>query len=316
MSKQHRPATPTRALELFDRWLRRPQPILRLELTRILAPLAVLGFMSSRILYADEWLGRGGFRVPHLGASDWRQPLYMPPLPDSIAWLVAGLMVLSGLAVSFGYRPRAAALIFAGLLAFAALSDRLSAFTVSKLSPAIMLALALSPCGRRFGFDAWRARRRKRKMPSKVSGEAVRFFQVLLPAMYSAGGIAKLRGDWLDTPYVLFTLLHDSYQTGVSWALANMLPAPAWVTLQIGTLTFESLAPVWFAAPRTRTAAFLVGIGMHSMIGLMFGPVKWFALLMIALLLGSYLPERWLRRVHALGERLEGALSDTRRSER
>jgi len=33
------------------------------------------------------------------------------------------------------------------------------------------------------------------------------------------------------------------------------------------------------------------------MIGLMFGPVIWFSLLMIALLVPSYAPERWLARV-------------------
>jgi hypothetical protein len=38
---------------------------------------------------------------------------------------------------------------------------------------------------------------------------------------------------------------------------------------------------------------------MHAMIGLMFGPVLWFSLLMIAILLGGYLPEAWLERAAA-----------------
>ena len=33
---------------------------------------------------------------------------------------------------------------------------------------------------------------------------------------------------------------------------------------------------------------------MHALIGMMFGPVAWFALLMIALLVGSYAPVTWL----------------------
>ena len=60
----------------FFSWLKEPVPVLRLELVRICAPLAILGFMSGRIAHADEWLGEGGFRVPDLGYVDFRQPLY------------------------------------------------------------------------------------------------------------------------------------------------------------------------------------------------------------------------------------------------
>jgi hypothetical protein len=44
---------------------------------------------------------------------------------------------------------------------------------------------------------------------------------------------------------------------------------------------------------------------MHAMIGLMFGPVLWFALLMSTLLVGVYAPERWFnlsaRAIRAAG---------------
>jgi leucyl/phenylalanyl-tRNA--protein transferase len=57
----------------FWRWLDEPQPALRLELVRIVAPLAILGFMSSRIAHADEWIGDGGFHVPGTLAAVVRQ---------------------------------------------------------------------------------------------------------------------------------------------------------------------------------------------------------------------------------------------------
>ncbi|MBE7448336.1 MAG: hypothetical protein HS111_05465 [Kofleriaceae bacterium] len=41
---------------------------------RIAVPLAILGFMSSRIVHADHWIGDAGFIVPDLGG-DWRQPV-------------------------------------------------------------------------------------------------------------------------------------------------------------------------------------------------------------------------------------------------
>src|SRR6185295_12675481 len=59
-----------------------PQPVERLAVVRILAPLAVLGFLSSRIAEAPEWIGDAGFSVPDLGdTGDYHQPLYLPPLP-------------------------------------------------------------------------------------------------------------------------------------------------------------------------------------------------------------------------------------------
>lgn len=47
------------------------RPRIRLEVVRIVAPLAILGFLSSRILNAEDWLSTAGFRVPVL-ADDWR----------------------------------------------------------------------------------------------------------------------------------------------------------------------------------------------------------------------------------------------------
>jgi uncharacterized membrane protein YphA (DoxX/SURF4 family) len=283
-------------MQRLDAWLE--QPVLRLEIIRMFTPLAVLGFMSTRIMHADEWLGEAGFRVPDLGGDDWRQPLYVPALPNWAAFSVAAVMVGAGLALSIGWRARSAALTFAATLAFVALSDRLAAFTVSKISPVIMLALALSPCGRRLSFDAWRARRRNTPLlqVERDTG-AVRFFQVFLPVVYSASGIAKLSGDWLVSPYVLWSYLHDSYQTWVSWAVSNTLPPFGWTLLQGATLVFEVGAPLWFAWSKTRPAAFYAGVAMHATIGLLFGPVKWFALLMIALLVGAYAPERQLERL-------------------
>jgi hypothetical protein len=281
---------------LGERWLR--QPAWRLEIIRILAPLAVLGFMSGRMLHADEWLGEEGFRVPDLGGADWRQPFYIPPLPDWACWVVAMTLAASCAAVAIGLAARPAAVACATLLVFVALADRLAAFTVSKLSPAIMLALALSPCGRRYGLNAWLRRRRGRTLLGTDPTAGVAFFQLLLPVLYSASGIAKLRGDWLSNPFVLWTLVHDSYQTPFSWALASNLPTFAWTILQAGTLILEVGAPLWFALRRTRALAFYASVTMHVTIGLMFGPVKWFALLMISLLLGAYLPERHVWRLH------------------
>jgi hypothetical protein len=288
-------------------WLDQPTPVLRIEIVRICAPLAILGFTSARLAHADEWIGDAGFRVPDLGG-DWRQPLYIPALASWAAWAVAAAMVISGLACCLGVRTRASAMIFASTLAFVALSDRLAAYTVTKLSPAVMLAVAFSPAGARLGVDAYWKRKKSGKRPKKLrTSGATRFLQLLVVVMYSASGIAKARGDWLKVPLVLWSHVHDSYQTPIAFALASVLPAWAWTLFQGAVLTFELLAPLWFGLSRTRTWALFFGLAMHTMIGLMFGPVRWLALLMMTLLVAAYLPERFLVPLDALAERLEPA---------
>ncbi|APR84828.1 Hypothetical protein A7982_10177 [Minicystis rosea] len=282
----------------FTRWLDAPQPVLRLELIRILAPLATLGFMSSRLAHTDEWLTAVGFQVPEIPGGDWRQPLYLSPLSTSMALALAALLVASGLSLAAGFKSRISALIFALTLAYVALADRLAAFTVSKLSPTVMLALAASPIGSRFSVDAWLAKRRAPQtiLPTLVAGGGVRFFQCLLPVFYFSSAYAKTRGDWLTHKLVLWTHVHDSYQTGFSWVLANALPAFLWTFFQYLVYALELGAPVWFSLRRTRPIALLLAVGMHVMIGLMFWPVRWFSLLMISMWLGAFLPEAWLMR--------------------
>lgn len=269
----------------------RPQPIARLETIRILAPLAILGFMLNRVIYADDWLSSAGFRVPVL-EHDWRQPAALPGLSHWAAWTVAITLVVSGLATAAGALTRWSSAVFALLLAYVALADRLSAFTVSKISPVIALALCLTPSGSRWSVDAWWRRRRNpaHELPTHVSGGCVSFFQVMVAVFYFSSGMSKAFGDWLSYPYVLYTHLHDSYQTPISWFAANHLPAFAWTVMQATTLAFEIGAPLWFAWRRTRPYALLYGLAMHALIGMMFGPVTWFALLMMSLLVGCYAP--------------------------
>jgi hypothetical protein len=280
----------------FRAWLSAPQPIERLALLRALIPLAVLGFLSSRLAHADAWLSSSGFVVPDLGG-DWRQPVYFPPMPPWAAWTVAGSLVITGLSLAAGLATPVSAALFALGVAYCTLADRLEAFTVTKLAPVLALALCLSSCGARYSVDAWLRRRRSPGPPPTTGGSGtIRFFQIFLVTMYSASGLAKARGDWLTTQ-VLWTHLHDQYQTASGWLIMRVLPAWAWWFLQGLVLVFEVGAPLWFALRWTRVPALIVGLGMHFMIGLMFGPVVWFALLMASILFAAYVPARFLHRM-------------------
>lgn len=278
--------------ERMRTWLAEPQIVERFAFLRIFAPLAVLGFFSSRVAYANHWIGTTGFSVPDLGG-DWRQPIYLPPLPDPLAWLVAALLVVSALLTAVGWRTRTSAAVLACTLIYVTLADRLAAFTVSKISPVILLTIACSAAGARYALDA---QAHGDPRPTHAPGGPVRFLQVFLAVFYCSSGFCKARNDWLSHWDVLWTHLHDSYQTPVSYLLANTLPAFTWTILQVTTLVFELGAPLWFAWAASRRIALLYGLLLHSCIGLMFGPVIWFSLLMMVLLIVAYAPDAWLRR--------------------
>lgn len=284
--------------EWFAEWLDEPQPILRLELVRILAPLAILGFLASRLEHAGEWVGDSGFRLPEFYDTA-RHPIDVPAISGAGATLFAVTVVVAALLVSIGFHPRKAALLLGVAVAYAALGDRLSTFTVTKITPAIAFALAASPCGSAYSVQAWLRQRANPayRFPDRVAGGSVRFFQAFLCTMYGASGVAKVRGDWLHNPLVLWTHLHGTLQTGFSVLMANTIPAAGWTIAQWAVLLFEVLAPLWFALPRTRTPALVFAVMMHVFIGACFWPVRWFALLMISLALAAFLPERALFRL-------------------
>jgi len=121
------------------------QPIERLEFLRMFAPLAILGFLSSRFVHVSHWLTEVGFVVPRRAGDDYRQPLYIPPIPEWLAVVVAIATIASGLATSLGWRTRWSSGVFAALLAYLALADRLEAFTVNKLGTVVAIALFASP---------------------------------------------------------------------------------------------------------------------------------------------------------------------------
>jgi uncharacterized membrane protein YphA (DoxX/SURF4 family) len=275
-----------------------PQPIERLEFVRLLAPLAILGFLSSRLIHVEHWLTSVGFVVPPRAFADYRQPLYIPPIPVWLAILVAIVTVLSGLATSLGFRTRWASGVFAALLAYLALADRLEAFTVNKLGTVAVIALFASPAGARFSVDAWLRCRHdpETRLPTHVHWGNVRFFQALLAFMYLGSGIAKWKGGWPSDANVIWSHLHGSYQTAFTYFLASTVPAAGFTLFQYLTLAYEIGAPIWFGVRRLRRMGLAFGLAMHACIGLMFGPVVWFSLLMMVLLLGSFAPLPWLAR--------------------
>src|SRR5262249_12947558 len=152
--------------------------------------------------------------------------------PNGLAWTIAALTLLSGLATAAGALTRISSAVFAACLVYLALADRLAAFTVSKLGAVLAVGLALTPWAARASIDAWRHFRTPHTPsptpPTRVGAGNVRFFQITLVVMYFATGVAKWRGDWTDRPDVIYTHLHDTYQTWVSYLMASKIPGGGW----------------------------------------------------------------------------------------
>lgn len=276
-------------------WRTIENPTTRLEIARIVLPLAILGFFSNRLIHADHWLGTTGFSVPDLGGH-WAQPFYLAPVSDPLAWALAATITLTALGTAVGVRARMMALVCSICLAYVAFADRLAAFTVTKLSPVIMAAIAVAPVGRRLRLPVdWGA------SPDPAEEHdppgAMRFLQVLPVVIYSASGICKARGDWLEHSAVIWTHVHGSYHSIVTYLIASATPPSGWALMQWSVLIFEVGAPLWLFWRRTRTAAVVFAIGMHLMIGLMFPPVIWFSLLMSTLVVVGFVPSDLFSRV-------------------
>ncbi len=173
----------------------------RLEVIRILASLAIVGFMASRIVNAEDWLSTDSFLACPLQSGERLAAagVVRGAVGHGMAWTVAIALGVSGLAVAAGAYTRIASAVFTVLLFYVALADRLSAFTVSKIGPVIVLALFLTPSGSRWSVDAWLRRRREPGYapPELVSGGCVRFFQFMLPVFYCSSGVRKALGDWM-----------------------------------------------------------------------------------------------------------------------
>jgi len=78
--------------------------------------------------------------------------------------------------------------------------------------------------------------------------------------MYLASGVAKIRGGWVTDPNVIWSHLHDSYQTALTHFMARTVPALGWTIFQYVTLLYEVGAPVSYALPETRLPALYIGL--------------------------------------------------------
>lgn len=237
----------------------------------------VVALLRFRELMFDE--------VPFVVAGDWTT--------TALLWVWLGALVL--LTLGAWTRGSAAVTWICCVVVLHPIPD--FEYHMDTLWRGIDLLLVLLPVGRVLSFDAARARSRGKPLPSLVpvicyrvpvfAGIAI----VYLDSIFHKGSSWMWReglGVWLPSS------LPQIAWTDQSWLLdVRGLAILAGYLAMLLEASFVLL--MWF--PRARLGLFLVGVGMHVGIGLVF-PIPLFALGVIALYL-LLLPPEWFDRALA-----------------
>ncbi len=260
---------------------------IRLDTFRVCIGVTFFIYMLGWWQYAPEWLTEKGFHFSS-EASYWFAPFVLPPLP--IDWLPIFGLILFGsiLALIFGWHIRWAALVGFASLFYICRADHITAFTINKLFLLCLLVLAAAPEGK-----YWRLGRRQGK---KQSVWPVRVLQITLVIQYGTAGFCKVvHGDWLDTPYVLWSQIQGLYCTDIgAWMLEN-LPKWTWGGFQYSALGFELLAPLLFIYKPLRKVGFVWGFGFQMMIAATMHLLIYFSLQMLVFYLLFFKEETLLK---------------------
>jgi hypothetical protein len=302
-------ALPRRVLDV---WFAPVSPH-RLRFFERVFALTFLYYMADWFQDGYEWLTPFGYHI----ARGHQNPIYpepWPPLPEPMLPLFAALVFGSTLAVVFGVGRRVALWLLVGSCIYIELADLLSAFTLNSLYNVTFFVLAIQP----------------RPRPVRIEGEAVstlrqsawpiRIIQATLMIQYGTAGMCKLlHGDWLETPYVLYTHSVGIYRTAAAAWLIHFLPHRAWPIIGYSALAFEVLAPVLLLIRKLRPVAFVWGWGFQLVIALMMKDLIYFSLQMMSFYL-LFLPEAWvvrweealqsrMRRAHSPGNRRKAVIA-------
>ena len=249
-------------------------------------------------MHADDWLSTSGFHPrfspPAFRYDDWRQPF---DLDGAVAW--AGVDDRDRASLSPVWRPPPAPCtrVTAGLFADPARLRRArrSARRVHGLEDLAGHRARAVPVAERRAVVGRRVVRRRRDPkhvapPISSRAGASASSRSSSPVFYCSSGIVRRRrGDWLQLPVRAVDapprLVPDAESAGSSRTTCRR---STWTVMQALTLRVRDPRAAVVRCCRGRGRTRSCGrSAMHLMIGLMFGPVIWFSLLMITLLVGE-----------------------------
>ena len=272
----------TAVLHRLDELLGRPVSMRSMALLRILAgPVAWLHVWP--ILTAARH-GRSYADVFHEPYASW-----YPELPDGAYVAMLWLAVVAVVAMTVGLATLAATAAVAVIVTYDLFLSTTNFHNNRAYLVIVLVALAVTPCGRELSLDAWIRRRSGRSpLPTTSPGWPLWLLRVEAATVYGASGLSKLLDpDWFGGTVTWQRLERSRAQLEASilpgWAI-DLLTNRAFNTVSAKFVVLTELfIAVGLWSRRTRYAAVWVAICFHVAIHLS-ADVEVFSYLAIAAL--------------------------------
>jgi len=253
---------------------------------RILFGLLV-SFSAARFLWLG-WVERC-FVEPRVFFHYWGLS-FIQPMDGEAMTALFGVMIACGVLIALGALYRLATLTFFLVFTYVELCDVTNYLNHYYLVSLLALLLGCLPLHRAYSIDAWlRPTLRRAYFPAwwtfLLRGQIV--------VVYLFAALGKAQPDWLLHGQPMGIWLASRDETPVIGTLLIM-PGMALLMSWSGFL-YDLTIPVWLSWPRTRGFAYVVVLGFHGMVGLLF-PIGMFPWIMIVATTVFFAPD-WPRRL-------------------
>jgi vitamin K-dependent gamma-carboxylase len=265
------------------------------------ASLAVLriGFGALMLVavgrfFAHGWI-REYFLEPRFFFSYWGFS-WVRPWPGAGMYLHFAALAVLAACVLVGFRTRLATLLFTLGFAYAHLIDKTNYLNHYFLVVALGLLGTVLPWNRVASVDAWLAARAGRALPP-VPAWAVWAARIQIGLVYTFGGLAKLRPDWLLHAQPLRIWLSANTDFPLVGGLFDQ-PAAAFLMSWAGA-AFDLSAPWLLLARRTRAFGYALVVVFHLTTARLFhiGMFPWLMIAWAPIFFDPSWPRRWLARL-------------------
>jgi hypothetical protein len=273
-------AVPGRAWTGWSRWAFTPIDTAPMAALRIAVGLLTIGWTLSLLPDAKTFLGTAGVQhdLPHYDSGAWTVQLGPP-------YLLLAVLLAAAVALTVGWRTRAASVVVAVLLLAIQRRDPWILNSGDLLLRELAFFVMLMPAGETWSLDARRRGAERLRAPW-----ALRLVQLQISALYLFSVWAKVRGaDWNNGTAVGLALqLEDLQRFTLPAALSTSLLVSALLTYS--SLAVEASLAFGLWLPRLRYWVMAAGVGLHLGIeaSLLIG---WFSLAVISSYLAFVPPE-------------------------
>jgi Vitamin K-dependent gamma-carboxylase len=273
---------PDGILARLDELLGRRVSLRALCLLRILVgPVALLHLQP---FLADAWRGRMYRDVFHEPYAGW-----YPEAPRSVYIALLGLGVVAAVAMTLGWRTRAATATTFGVVAYNLFLSTTHFHNNRAYLVIVLAGLAVAPCGRELSVDAW-LRRRRALPPLDPRAPAWPLWLLRFEAstVYGASGLSKLLdADWFGGTVTWLRMVHVEDRLAASvlpdWAVTILTDRSFHTGAAKAIVLTELFVAIGLWSRSTRYVAVWVAVCFHLAIQLT-ARVEVFSILGIAAL--------------------------------